>query len=183
VKNVSQTLARLYAGALMGIAEEQGNLDGIVGDLHAVQELYDNHRDFYQFFVTPRMDPTHKKRILRELLEDKVGREVMGLLCVLVDKRREQIYDNVVGEFHAIRDLRAGIVNAYITSAKPLDPEWVADITRRLERISGKSLKIHGKVDPRVLGGLHIKVGDRVMDGTLRHRLEQLRRDLVTPRE
>ena len=183
MKNVSQTVARLYADALSGIGEEDGSLDKIVGDLHAVQELYDGHRDFYEFFVTPRMDPSEKKRILGELLEDKVGREVMGLLCVLVDKRRELIYDNIVGEFHAIRDLRAGVVNAYVTSARPLDADWNAEITQRLEKATGKTIKIHEKVDPKVLGGLVIKVGDRVIDGTIRHRLDQLRRDLVAPRE
>ena len=183
MKNVSQTVARLYADALTDIGEEHGHLDQIVEDLHAVQELYDNHRDFYEFFVTPRLDPTEKKRILRELLGDKVGREVMGLMCVLVDKRRELIYDNVVGEFHAIRDLRAGIVNVYLTTARALETDLKDDIVRRLEKVSGKSIRIHEKVDPSTIGGLYIKVGDRVMDGTLRHRLEQLRRGMVAARE
>jgi F-type H+-transporting ATPase subunit delta len=183
VKNVSQTIARLYADALSDIGEEHGHLGQIVEDLHAVQELYDGHRDFYEFFVTPRMDPTEKKRILRELLGDKVGREVMGLLCVLIDKRRELVFDNIVGEFHAIRDLRAGIVNVYLTTARPMEADLRADIEQRLEKVSGKKIKFHEKVDSKVLGGLFIKVGDRVMDGTLRHRLEQLRREMVATRE
>ena len=112
-------LLALFLGALDQTIVSTA-LPRIVEDLHAVQELYDKRGDFFEFFVSPRIEPHEKKRILQDLLEDKVERPVMGLLHVLIDKRRELYYDNIVGEFHAVRDLREGVLNAYVTSARPL---------------------------------------------------------------
>lgn len=183
MKNVSQTVARLYAEALNGIGESEGNLPRIVEDLHAVQEIYDQRGDFFEFFTSPRIEPHEKKRILDEALKEKVDRTVLGLLHVLIDKRRELYYDNIVGEFYAVRDMREGVLNAYVTAARPMEPDHVGDIVQRLEKISGKKIKLHEKVDPELLGGLRIKVGDYIVDGTLRHRLALLRRELVVHRE
>lgn len=183
MKNVSQTVARLYAEALNDIGESQGNLPRIVQDLHAVQELYDRRDDFFEFYTSPRIEPHEKKRIVAELFEGRIERPVMGLLHVLIDKRRELYYDNIVGEFHAVRDLREGVLNAYVTTARGLDPDQLEDIVQRLEKISGKQIKMHEKVEPKVLGGLRIKVGDHIVDGTLRYRLDRLKRELVASQE
>jgi len=177
--NVSQAVARVYAQALMDLGEKEGNLSRIVDDLHAVRELYDHNREFYEFFVTPRLDRPEKKRILDEAVKGKLDRSVLGLLHVLVDKRREMIIDNVVAEFDRFRDLREGRLHVHVTAARPLEDEARKDIARRLQKATGKQVKIHERVDPRVLGGLVVKVGDRVLDGSLRRKLQALRRVLV----
>lgn len=183
MKNVSQTLARIYAEALSDLGEAQGNLPRIVDDLHAVQELFDKNLDFHRFFVSPRLQPDEKQRILREALGDKIDRPVMGLLHVLIDKRREPILDNVVDEFDRFRDLREGRVHAYVTTARAMSDDEKESLVASIERASGKQVRLHERLEPALIGGLVVKVGDRVIDGSIRRRLDRLRRTLSPVRK
>ncbi|MGH7162126.1 MAG: ATP synthase F1 subunit delta [Planctomycetota bacterium] len=180
--NISQAAARVYAQALLDIAMTSGDLGRVVEDLHSVLDLYDERPDFRAFFTSPRVDPPLKKRALDAAFRDKLCRPVLGLLHVLVDKRREPVFDNVVDEFDRFRDLREGRVHAHVVSAAPLPENQVRDITERLEKATGKRIVIHAKADPRAIGGIVVKLGDKVIDGTLRRRLESLRRQLAAAR-
>jgi F-type H+-transporting ATPase subunit delta len=115
-------------------------------------------------------------------LGDRIDRPVMGLLHVLVNKRREMLLDNIAAEFDRYRDLREGRQHVYITAARAVDEDQLGDIRSRLEKATGKEILVHVKIDPRVVGGLRIKLGDKVIDGTIRHRLQQLRQALVPTR-
>jgi F-type H+-transporting ATPase subunit delta len=182
VKNVSQILARIYAEALLDSAQESVGLGRIVDDLHLVQELYTKDRRIWSFFSSPRIEPEEKQRLLRGALEGKISRPVMGLLHVLVEKQRGALLDNVVAEFERHRDIRENRIHAHVTSAAPLAEDQRADLVRRLAAATGKTVELHEKIDPRVLGGLIVKVGDKIVDGTLKRRLEKLRRELVAAR-
>ena len=91
--NVSQAVARVYAQALVDIGEEQGNLPRIVDDIALAQTLGD--ATTREFFLSPRIPPAEKKRVLDAALAGVLDRPVMGLLHTLVDKRREGILDNI----------------------------------------------------------------------------------------
>ncbi len=180
--NVSQAVARVYAEALLDLGTARNSLSRIVDDLGAVRELFGRDRTFREFFGSPRLDPAVKKRVLAKAFAGKLDRPVMGLLSVLVDKRREMVLDNIIAEFEKFRDLREGRAHAHVTSAVPLGSELADEIRSRLERATGKKVKIHERLDPRVLGGLVVRVGDKVLDGSLRRRLERLRRGLYAVR-
>lgn len=180
--NVSQAVARVYAQALSDLGEDEGNLPGIADDLRALRELFERDATFREFYGSPRLDPPAKKRVLHELLADRIGRPAMGLLHVLIDKRRELLLDNIADEFDRYRDLREGRQHVYLTAARPVSEDQLSEIRERLEEATGKKILIHQKIDPRVVGGLRIKVGDKVIDGTVRRRLQQLRQALVHTR-
>lgn len=179
--NISEAVARVYAEALLDMAKGREELSRIVDDLAAVHGLWGDAEGFRRFFCTPRLDPANKKRILDAALGTRLGRPVLGLLHVLIDKRREPVLDNIIAQFEKYRDLREGRTHAHLTSARPLDRDQVDSLKGEIERISGKKVIVHEKVDPRVLGGLVVRVGDYVLDGTLRRRLERLRRTVVAP--
>lgn len=180
--SASLAVARVYAEALLDLGMAADSLSRIVDDLHAVRKLFDEDRTFREFFGSPRIDPIEKKRILAKAFGERLDRPVMGLLSVLVDKRREMVIDNIVDEFDRFRDLREGRVHAHVTSAVPLAEGLREEIRTRLEKATGKKVKVHERVEPRVLGGLLVKLGDRVLDGTLRRRLDRLRRGLHSVR-
>ena len=180
--NVSQAVARVYAQALSDLGEDQGSLARIVDDLRGVRELFDKDKTFREFFGSPRIDATAKKRVLREALGDRIDRPVMGLLHVLVNKRREMLLDNIADEFERYRDLREGRQHVYITAARPVDEDQLGEIRSRLEKATGTQVLVHVKIDPRVVGGLRIKLGDKVIDGTVRGRLQQLKQMLAPTR-
>ncbi|MGQ0613677.1 MAG: ATP synthase F1 subunit delta [Planctomycetaceae bacterium] len=181
--NVSRAVARVYAQAMLDLGVASGTLPRIVDDLQAVAALYEKDAKFRAFFTSPRVEPARKKTALDAALGGKLGREVQGLLHVLVDKRREVVLDNIVDEFERFRDLREGRIHVHVTTARALEAPERQEVGRRLARATGKSPELHEKVDARLLGGLIVKVGDRVLDGSLRRRLDRLRRTMTAAHE
>ena len=178
--NVSQAAARVYAEALFDIGIESGTIGVVYDDLHAAFDALNGlDADLRVFFTLPQFRREDKRRILDLAFEGKVSRSVLGLLHVLVEKRRETLLDNIVEEFDHHRDVHEDRVQARVVSAKKLDDDLLEALRTALEQRTQKSVVLTEMVDPEVLGGLQVKVGDRVLDGTLRRSLQDMRRNLA----
>ena len=113
--NPSHGAAKIYAQALIEVGEGSGALPQIIDDLEAIRELYDaEDPEFRAMFTSPRIEAGAKRAAVLKAFEGKVCREVLGLLAVLVEKRREALFDNIVDQFERLRDLREGRVHAYV---------------------------------------------------------------------
>ncbi len=182
--NPSHAAAKVYAQALIEVGEKSGALPQIVDDLEAIRELFDAvDLEFRAMFTSPRIEAGAKRAAVLHAFEGKVCREVLGLLAVLVEKRRETLFDNIVDQFERLRDLREGRVHAYVESASPLDQAEVEQLKLALEEATGKQVRVHETVERGLLAGIRVRVGDRVVDGTLRSRLHQLRNHLFASQE
>jgi F-type H+-transporting ATPase subunit delta len=178
--NVSHGAARVYADALFDIAVQSNAVAQVADELHAVSAALGGlDPDLRAFFVLPQFRREDKARILDMAFQGKVGRPVLGLLHVLVQKRREALLDAVVEEFDKLKDQHEGRVRASVTTARQLDAELADALRRALERRTGKAIILQERVDPEVLGGIRVSVGDRVLDGTLRRGLQDMRRALA----
>ena len=178
--NPSEPAARVYAAALVEVGSDTGTTGKIYDDLKQVAALYDGDEWFRQFFASPRLDREVKWDGVRQAFEGRVCRPVLGLLRVLILKGRESLLDNVAGQFEKFRDLAENRIHAHVTVAAPLSGEDRAALRGRLESTSGKNVEMHEHVDPAVIGGAAIRIGDRVIDRTLRTRLAALRRTLLS---
>jgi F-type H+-transporting ATPase subunit delta len=182
--NVSQAAARVYAKALFDIGMETGTVGQIYDELHAVHNALNGlDADLRTFFNLPQFRRDDKRRIINLAFEGKVGRPVLGLLNVLVEKRREALLDNIVEEFDRYRDQHEGRVRARVVTARKLDDELLSALRTALEERTQKSVDLTETVDPEVIGGLRVNVGDRVLDGTLRRSLQDMRRNFATYRQ
>jgi F-type H+-transporting ATPase subunit delta len=183
MKNVSQAAARVYAQALFDIGMETNSVGQIYDDLHAVHNVLNAlDPDLRTFFNLPQFRRQEKRRIVNLAFEGKIGRPVLGLLNVLVEKRRETLLDNVVEEFDRYRDQNENRVQARVVTAKKLDDELLESLRSALEQRTRKSVVLNEIVDAEVLGGLQVKVGDRVLDGTVRRILHDMRRNFAATR-
>jgi F-type H+-transporting ATPase subunit delta len=181
--NVSQAAARVYARALFDIGVETNSVGQIYDDLHAVHDALNGlDPDLRTFFFLPRFRREEKRRIVSLAFEGKVSRPVLGLLHVLVDKRREPLLDNIVEEFDRYKDVNENRVQARVVSAKKLDADLLEALRSALEQRTRKSVILSETIDPEVLGGLRVNVGDRVIDGTVRRSLQDMRRSLAATR-
>ena len=149
-------------------------------DLSAVAHLYDTDLWFRQFFTSPRIDRSVKWKAVEKAFKGHVGRPVLGLLKVLVDKGREPILDNVMDQFAKMKDLAENRLHAHLVVAQALPEDVTAALRGRLERASGMDVALHERVDPSVLGGASLRIGDRVIDRTLKTRLAALKKQLLT---
>jgi F-type H+-transporting ATPase subunit delta len=178
--NVSQAAARVYAKALFDIGVETNSVGQSYDDLHAVHNALNGlDPDLRTFFYLPRFRREDKRRIINLAFEGKVSRPVLGLLHVLVDKRREPLLDNIVEEFDRYKDVNENRVQARVVSARKLDDDLREALRSALEQRTQKSVVLTETVDPEVLGGLRVNVGDRVLDGTVRRSLQDMRRNLA----
>jgi F-type H+-transporting ATPase subunit delta len=178
--NVSHAAAKVYARALFDIGKETGTVGAIFDDLHAVhQALQGLDPELQTFFTMPQLRRADKRKVMDMAFAGKVCRPVLGLLHVLVEKRRETLFDNVVEEFDRYRDEHEGVVKATVTTARKLDGDLADALRAALAEKTGKEVVLTEKIDPEVLGGIRVNLGDHVLDGTLRRGLQDMRRTLA----
>jgi F-type H+-transporting ATPase subunit delta len=152
----------------------------IFDDLNAVNAAIRGlDSDLQAFFNLPQFRRDDKREIINKAFEGKVGRPVLGLLHVLINKRRESLLDNVVAEFARYRDRHEGRVKASVTTARKLDADLVKALSAALEQRTKKSVDLEERIDPNVLGGIRVNLGDAVLDGTIHRGLQDMRRSLV----
>jgi F-type H+-transporting ATPase subunit delta len=180
--NVSPAAARVYAEALFDIGLKEKSVGQIYDDLHAVHAALGGLDDEVRaLFNRPQLRREDKRRVIDMAFKDKVGRPVLGLLHILVQKRREPLLDNVVQEFDRYRDRHEGRVQASLTTARKLDEDLAEALRSALEKWTNRTVILHERVDPEVIGGIRVKLGDTVIDRTIRRGLQDMRRSLAAP--
>jgi F-type H+-transporting ATPase subunit delta len=176
---IETSLAKRYAKALVEIGVEKDAVEKYGRDLSELATMMETSRDFFELLVNPVFPREDKKRVAGLIL-DKLGTDpvVRNFVNLLIDRKR---IDQLVGIEKAFRsqvdDLR-GITRGEVTSAIPLDADELNRITMALSRSTGKKVILTPKVDPSLIGGLFAKVGDTVLDGTIRTQLNQLKESL-----
>ncbi|MCU0725593.1 MAG: ATP synthase F1 subunit delta [Planctomycetes bacterium] len=177
--NRSDRVARVYAEALIAIGREQGLVERIHEELTALASLSGTDPQMRAFFTSPRIAQEKKYEVLKKILEGQVCPPVLGLLRVLIRKRRETILDNVADLFGRFKDEAEGKVHVFVTTARALLDDQREAITARVATATGKGVLYHEKADPALIGGTVVRVGDYVVDGSIRRRLKALRKNLV----
>jgi F-type H+-transporting ATPase subunit delta len=183
VASPSHPAARVYAAALCELGRETNTLAAVWTDLQDLRALFRAEPWFRQFFSSPKLDRAVKWKAVEKAFKGRVTRQTLGLMRLLVVKGREDVFQGVVTEFEILKDAAENRIHAHVVVAAPLAAELRADVEGRIARASGKTVVLHERVDPAVLGGAAIRVGDRVIDRTLRTRLAAMRKQLLTPSE
>ncbi len=179
--NVSLAAARIYATALFDIGVEGGSVDDISDELHVVRGAIGGLDPAMRvFFELPQLRKEDKLQVVDRAFGDRVGRPVQGLLHVLVEKRRESLLDTIVTEFDALVDEHVGRVRANVTTAHELSDALADSLRAALERQTQRQVVLHQSVDPSLIGGFRVRLGDLVVDGTLSRALSDMRRALTS---
>ena len=176
--NRSNPAAIPYAQALIEIGQDEGLLGRIREELEAINVLVDESRDFRLFFRSPSIDPQHKHKIVADLFGDRFCRPIMGFLDVLFRKKREPLLDNILDQFKRFEDETENRIRVQVKSAKTMPDDLLETLKNRIARASGKDVTLETSVDSKLLGGAVIRVGDRLVDGSLRTRIRELRKQL-----
>ena len=176
----NETIARNYAATLFELALKKDDLDEFARGVDMVLGLLDANPSFKAFLETPRIADRDKKVLLKKVFGEVLPRPVLNFLQVTIDKRRQRFLVLMGEEFHALMDEHLGRTHVMVTLARELDPSALEDLSRKLTGLLGKEAIPHIRVKPAILGGVHLKTGDTVYDGTLRRRIKQLRRHMVT---
>jgi F-type H+-transporting ATPase subunit delta len=136
----------------------------------------------YRFLESPRIAADQKSAVLTKALGDRVPRLFLRFLQQLVKNRRQMLIPTVANEYDTLLDASAGIVHARVTVARETADDERDAIAARLSAIVGKTVVPHLAVDPSIIGGVVVRIGDTVMDGSVRRKLALLRRRMGTTR-
>ncbi len=174
------TVARSYAETLFALAQRHEGLEVYEAAIGLVARLLDENPGLHLFLQTPRIAGNEKKRVLRRALEGHVPGHFLSFLFVVLDKRRQRMLREIAREYNGLMDHHFGRMHVEVTVARDLPEESVAEMADRLSELIGKRAIPHVRVRPYVLGGMQIRAGDVIYDGTVRRRMEDLRRALLT---
>jgi F-type H+-transporting ATPase subunit delta len=172
------TLARNYAEALFELGERHGGHDEFQRGMNLVGALVREPR-IRQFLELPRIETSAKQQVLRSTLAGQVPELFLNFLLVVLAKRRQRLLADIAVQYAALLDQKRGRLHVQVTLAHEPDPATRDRIAAELTRILGRTAIPHIQVDPAIIGGIVVRYGDRILDGSMRRRLMGLRERLL----
>ena len=183
---VKEVVARRYAKALFEVISadpSQGNLNQTLNILEEVCRILKEHEDFRHLMLNPRFDRATKLRVLRTLLESASGGQASApafkFFDHLVRKNRLQCLAEISRAFSVLVDQFQGVITVPVWSAREPSDEEKEGVSRRIQSVTGRTVKVLWSVNPSLIGGLMVRVGEAVVDGSFRGQLQAFRRRMV----
>jgi F-type H+-transporting ATPase subunit delta len=167
-----RVLAGRYAGALFQAAAAKGEDQKVLAELAAARELL-LHSDGP--LRHPRVSVADKKKLLGEKLDGKLGATALRFLELLIEKKRYDLFVMIASVYARLAADKRGVAKAHVRTAAPLSSDAQATLAARLKKFSGKDIELEIKEDPELIGGVAVKIGDWVLDSSLRGQLRRLR--------
>lgn len=167
-----RVLAGRYAAALFQAASAKGEEQKVQADLGSAHKLL---LDAMGVLRHPRVPPASKKKLLSDTLGDKVGTTTLNFLNLLVDKKRFELMVMVSSVFAKLAADKRGSAKAHVRTAAPLSADALQQLTIKLKKFTGKEIELDVKEDPELIGGIAVKIGDWVLDSSLRGQLRRMK--------
>ena len=172
------TIARSYAEGVYDLAVKHKTQDDFLAGFAALDVVLADDQ-VRAFLESPRINTPTKKKAMRAALSGHVNPLFMNFVLLVLDKRRQKLYSQIATGFRALIEEAAGRLHVQVTLAHTPSPELEADIRDRLSKIFGKTVIPHVSVDEKILGGIIVRQGDAIIDGSLRRKLMGLRHRLL----
>ncbi|CAM3134911.1 F0F1 ATP synthase subunit delta [Filibacter tadaridae] len=177
---MSQSVAaKRYALALFELAQKNGQTGSVQEDLVELKKVFQTNKELGQLLESPKFPIAKKKQLLTDSLT-AISPLVLNTLFLLLDRKRMDEVVNIIDEFHAYADEAAGVARAKVYSTRPLSAEESQAISIAFAKKVGKqSLKIENIIDPSLIGGIRLQIGNQIYDSSVSSKLNRLKRDLI----
>ncbi len=174
-----ETVARRYAEAAFQLAREDGTLTRWEADLRVIRDALRDRR-LRALVEHPGVAYAEKERVLRAALAGRVGAEALNLFLLMVRRGRPGAVSAMVEHFEELLRRERGVTRAEVRTALPLDDQGRSAIAERIRALTGNRAELREVVDETLIGGVTVRIGDRLYDASVRSRLERLRSRLRT---
>jgi F-type H+-transporting ATPase subunit delta len=171
-------VAARYAAALLIAARDAGEVEGIGETFAAVREAVRGNVELRTFLESPQVAEDEKRSLLRRLLADRVEPLFLNFVLLLVDKNRIEYFGDIYEEYALLVERERGIQRAKVTTAIELAADLEDALRARLAALTGRTIALEKRIDPEVLGGVCVVMGDQIIDGTVRANLDRVRKQL-----
>jgi F-type H+-transporting ATPase subunit delta len=173
-----EEIAQVYSRSLFEVAKEHDKLDLIKEQLGAFADALEQTRELAIFFFSPYFSTEEKKRGLESALVD-ADPTLVNFLELLIEKHRMPVIFRTRRQYETLWDIEHRLLPVEVTSAVALDPAVAEELGNRIREQTGQNVELTSKVDPDVLGGIVLRVGNSILDASIRNRLQQLRREVA----
>jgi ATP synthase F1 delta subunit len=173
-----EEISRVYSEALFEVAKENGKLDAVHEQLGEIADVLAENRDLQVFFFSPYFSSNEKRDGIKRAI-DGAEPELVNFLELLAEKHRMPALFRIrrrFDELWAKENKRLGVT---VTSAVELDSSVVEQVGAEIEKQTGQTIELKSEVDPSIIGGLKLQVGNMVLDASIYNRLEKLRREVA----
>jgi F-type H+-transporting ATPase subunit delta len=174
-----ETIARNYAEALFELAERHEGVEAYGTGIEVVARLIDENDDFRRFLQTPRIALAQKKAVVRRVFDETLPAKLVNFLLITLDKRRQRLLRGIAREYMSLMDQHFNRVHVEVTLARQFDEKSMEEMQKRLTAALGKTAIPHVRIKPGILGGAIFRTGDTIYDGSLRRRLDGMRRRML----
>jgi F-type H+-transporting ATPase subunit delta len=173
---VSSPTARRYAKAIFMIGVEEGRLDALTREINDLAATLKGSPELLGLLANPVVREDSRRAVMKDIAERMgLSPTARNVALLLADRRKGALIPDVALALSALGDEKAGKVQAEVTSAVPLSDAQYARLTGVLEKLTGRTITLSRKVDAALIGGVVTRIGDKVYDGSVRTRLEELR--------
>ena len=173
-----EEIAHVYSRSLFQVAKEQGRLDEIREQLGIFADAVADLHDLQVFFFSPYLSTAEKKQGLRRAVEG-ADEALLNFLELLIENHRMPVIFRIRRQFDELWEQENQLLPVQVTSAVALDESTVRQIGSTIGRQTGREVDLSSRVDPDILGGIVVQVGNSILDASIRNRLEQLRKQVA----
>jgi F-type H+-transporting ATPase subunit delta len=178
----NEIVAKRYAAALFQLAKEQNKLDLIESELLVVKEVFAANKEVLDVLNHPKVAKDKKKQMIKQSFAS-LSQQVVNTLLLLVDRNRIDIVEEMVTYFVQSANELHGTADATVYTVRPLNEEELSSISASFaKKVGKKSLRLKNIVDKTLIGGVKLRIGNRIYDGSVSGKLERIERQLVANR-
>lgn len=178
-KSSLTVIAQRYAQALMGIGEDNNTLDVFKENLLAVKKVFEENKDLDLFLNHPTIPVGEKKSLIDEILKDKISAFILNIIKILLDKNRFFLYGSIVNNYISLLNEKRNISTAKIITAIEISEEIKNKVKEKLEKVFEVNVEVETAVNPEIIAGMVVKMQDKVIDGSIKTKIENMQRQVI----
>ena len=171
---MAKLIGNRYASSLFEVGLELGKIEGFYGELDFINKLFNSEEELFQIFTHPRISKNEKKSLINEVLKNNISKEVFNFLYIIIDKRREKDLFDIIEEYNNIYDEHNGIIDVVAVTAVSMEGNAVKKLQVVLENKLSKKIRLRNELDKSIIGGILLKMNDKVIDATLVSQLKSM---------
>lgn len=172
---MAELVALTYSKALFEVSRENNILDDVLEEINFIKSTFEEEPDFYELYLSPSINTEEKKGIIKKVFGEKLSQEVVNFINVLLDKKRINSFIEISKEFIKLANDYKNIIEGTVYTAVQLKDNQLNEIEQKLSTVTNKNVKLNVVIEPSIIGGLKVKIGDKVLDTTVQNKLKDLK--------
>lgn len=175
---MAELVGKRYAEALYEVALELDKLEDFKEEIKAISQVLETEPQLKTIFEHPKLSKEEKKDIVNSIFKGRVSQEILNLCYIVIDKGREAYLTQISEEYIRLSNEKQGIVEAKAITAVPMDDKEMKKLEKQLSKKLDKKVLLSNEIDSTIIGGVLVKIGDKIIDSSIKGRFADLYKDL-----